>query len=227
MSDTDARAEPARPALPDAIAAGGIVAIGRRLPVGAEASIATALLSGGVRAFEITLDGSGALDAIAGLSGRFAPDELLVGAGTVMDIASAEAAVAAGARFLVMPHLDTAIVAWAAARGIPVLPGAFTPTEIVAAWRAGAAAVKLFPASAFGPSFVREVRGPLPYIPLVPTGGVAADTAGAFIAAGAVAVGIGSWLTGSGDPALVEARARESVAAIAAARPRAHEAPSR
>ena len=98
------------------------------------------------------------------------------------------------------------------------VPGAFTPTEILAAWRAGAAAVKLFPASAVGPTFVREVRGPLPGIPLIPTGGVTAETAPAFIAAGAVAVGIGSWLTGSGDPAVVEERAAELVAAVASAR---------
>jgi 2-dehydro-3-deoxyphosphogluconate aldolase/(4S)-4-hydroxy-2-oxoglutarate aldolase len=118
-----------------------------------------------------------------------------------------------------MPHIDVAIVGWAAARGIPVMPGAFTPTEILAAWRAGAAAVKLFPASAVGPAFVREVRGPLREIPLVPTGGVTAETAPAFIAAGAVAVGIGSWLTGSGDAAVVQSRAAELVAAVLSARP--------
>lgn len=207
-----------RPAVPEAITMFGIVAIGRRLASGTEPAVAGALVRGGVRAFEITLDGDGALDAIRDLAGRFDPAELLVGAGTVLDIPSAEAAVEAGARFLVMPHLDVAIVSWAAARGVPVLPGAFTPTEILAAWRAGAAAVKLFPASAVGPAFVREVRGPLREIPLVPTGGVTAETAPAFIAAGAVAVGIGSWLTGSGDPAVVEARAGELVAAVAGAR---------
>ena len=208
----------ARPPVPSAISTAGIVAIGRRLAPGTEPAIADALVRGGVRAFEITLDGDGALDAIRDLTARCDPAELLIGAGTVLDIDSAEAAVAAGARFLVMPHVDPSIVAWAAARGIPALPGAFTPTEILAAWRAGAAAVKLFPASAVGPAFVREVRGPLREIPLVPTGGVTAETAGAFISAGAIAVGIGSWLTGSGDPAIVEARAARLVAAVAAAR---------
>ena len=212
------RDDASRPALPAAISSGGIVAIGRRLPPGTEQAIAAALVRGGVHAFEITLDRSGALDAIAELTGRFDPAELLVGAGTVLDIAAAEGAVAAGAHFVVMPHLDPAIVGWAADRGIPAVPGAFTPTEVLTAWRAGAAAVKLFPASAVGPTFVREVRGPLPGIPLIPTGGVTAETAPAFIAAGAVAVGIGSWLTGSGDPAVVEERAAELVAAVASAR---------
>ena len=211
--------ESTRPAIPAAISAGGIVAIGRRLAPGGEAEIAAALVRGGVRAFEITLDGTGALEAIGAIARRFDPLEFTVGAGTVLDIAAAEAALAAGARFIVSPHVDLAIVRWAAARGIPAMPGAFTPTEILAAWRAGAAAVKLFPASAVGPAFVRELRGPLPYIPLVPTGGVTAETAPAFIAAGAAAVGIGSWLTGSGDPSVIQARAAELVAAVAAARP--------
>ena len=89
-------------------------------------------------------------------------------------------------------------MAWAAGRGIPAFPGCATPTEILAAWRAGAAAVKLFPASSAGPGFVREMSGPFPEIPLVPTGGVTVETAPAFIAAGAVAVGMGGWLLGDG-----------------------------
>jgi 2-dehydro-3-deoxyphosphogluconate aldolase/(4S)-4-hydroxy-2-oxoglutarate aldolase len=149
----------------------------------------------------------------SGLTGR---DGLLLGAGTVLSVDAAERAVEAGAGFLVAPHTDPTIVEWAAARGIPTFPGALTPTEILAAWRAGAAAVKLFPASAVGPAFVREVRGPFRDIPLVPTGGVTAETAPSFIAAGAVAVGLGSWLTGSGDPATVAERAREVVDALAA-----------
>src|SRR5205085_7577029 len=114
-----------------------------------------------------------------------APAGLLLGAGTVLTIEAAGDAVAAGARFLVSPHLDIAIVAWALEHGIPCFPGAFTPTEILGAWRAGATAVKLFPASAVGPAFVREHRGPFRDIPLVPTGGVTAETASDFITAGA------------------------------------------
>ena len=102
--------------------------------------------------------------------------------------------------------------------GVPTLPGAFTPTEVLAAWRAGAAAVKLFPASVAGPAFVRECHGPFPDVPLVPSGGVTAETAGDFIRAGAVAVGIGSWLVSDTEPTEVTARARQVVQAVTAAR---------
>ena len=205
-----------RAIVPDAVAGPRVVAIGRRLEPGRLLGVAEALRRGGIRAFEVTLDGDAALEGVASLAARFDPLELLVGAGTVLSVEAAEAAVAAGARFLVSPHTDPAIVRWAAQRGVPAFPGALTPTEILAAWRAGAAAVKLFPASAVGPSFVREHRGPFRDIPLIPTGGVTAETAPAFVAAGAIAVGLGSWLTGSGDPATVEDRARAVVAALAA-----------
>ena len=101
---------------------------------------------------------------------------------------------------------------------IPAFPGCATPTEILAAWRAGAAAVKAFPASSLGPGFVRELRGPFPDIPLLPTGGVTLETAPAFIAAGAIGVGMGGWLIGDGDPAGVRERAGQVVGAVAAAR---------
>jgi 2-dehydro-3-deoxyphosphogluconate aldolase/(4S)-4-hydroxy-2-oxoglutarate aldolase len=206
-----------RPPIPAAISGTRVVAIGRRLASDAILDIADALRRGGVRAFEVTLDGDGATDAIAALAARFAPEELLVGAGTVLSTDAAAAAARAGARFLVSPHTDPAIVAWATARGLPAFPGALTPTEILGAWRAGAAAVKLFPASSVGPGFVREHRGPFREIPLIPTGGVTVESAPAFIAAGAVAVGIGSWLTGSGDPATVEMRAGDLIRALATA----------
>ena len=119
-----------------------------------------------------------------------------------------------------MPHTDPELVAWAAARGMPSFPGAFSPTEILAAWRAGAAAVKLFPASVAGPAFVREFRGPFPDIPLIPTGGVTAVTAPEFIRAGAIAVGMGSWLIGDGDPAGIAERGATVVRAVAEARTR-------
>jgi 2-dehydro-3-deoxyphosphogluconate aldolase/(4S)-4-hydroxy-2-oxoglutarate aldolase len=124
----------------------------------------------------------------------------------------------AGATFLVMPHTDAALIAWAAGRSIPCFPGALTPTEILTAWRAGATAVKLFPASVAGPAFVREFRGPFPDIPLVPTGGITVESAPAFIRAGALAVGIGSWLTGDGEPAGIARRGAQAVAAVAEAR---------
>ena len=136
----------------------------------------------------------------------------------MLSIEDAGLAVDAGATFLVMPTTDPELVRWAADRGIPAFPGAATPTEILAAWRAGAAAVKLFPASALGPSFVRECLGPFPDIPLVPTGGVTAETAGDYIRAGAVAVGLGSWLVGDGVADGVTRRARQVVDAVASAR---------
>lgn len=207
---------PARPALPDAIRGGRIVAIGRNLDSSRLEAVAQALLAGGVRAFEVTLGSPDALAGIHAIAARYG-DELLVGAGTVLDIPAATQALEAGARFLVMPHTDCALVTWAAERGVPAFPGAFTPTEILQGWRSGACAVKLFPASVAGPSFVREFRGPFPEIPLVPTGGVSAETALAYLQAGAVAVGVGSWLMGGGDPAIVRERAATLVKQLSVA----------
>ncbi len=207
-----------RPAIPPAILEGRIIAIARGLPAARLVDVAAAARDGGVRAFEITLNSDGALEGIAAVARAEAAVEtggLLVGAGTVMSIAEATAALDVGARFLVMPHTDPDLVAWARARGVPAFPGAMTPSEIVAAWRAGAAAVKVFPASTLGTSFLREVHGPLSDIPLIPTGGISADNAAGFVAAGAVALGVGGWLTGSGDPSIVVARARAIVAAVA------------
>jgi 2-dehydro-3-deoxyphosphogluconate aldolase/(4S)-4-hydroxy-2-oxoglutarate aldolase len=205
---------PVRQAVPEAILGGRVVAIARGLDPSRMVEIAGALIDGGVGAFEVTLNSRSANDAIAAVRAAVPAGRLLVGAGTVLDRASAEAAVGAGAQFLVMPHTDLGLVAWAADRGLPVFPGAFTPSEILAAWRAGATAVKLFPASAVGASFVRELSGPLPEIPLIPTGGVTAENAPDFIRAGAVAVGLGSWLTGAGDPAAIRARATQLTEAI-------------
>lgn len=212
----------ARPAIPPGMASAGVVAIGRHVTAEAVPAVADALVSGGVRAFELTLNEPEA-DALRAIeaAARIGPDVgLEVGAGTVLSIEAAGRAIDAGATFLVMPHFDEDLVAWAARRGIPAFPGCATPTEILAAWRAGAAAVKLFPASSVGPNFVREMRGPFPDIPLVPTGGVTLETAPAFIAAGAVAVGMGGWLLGDAQPPGVQERARQVVAAVAAARAR-------
>ena len=197
---------------------GRIVAIGRKLDPALVDGVGEALLSAGIGCFEITLNApeEEAIGSIALLARRFA-GRLLVGAGTVMSIGAAERAIDAGATFLVSPHTDEALVAWAAARGVPAFPGALTPTEVVRAWNAGAAGVKLFPASAVGPSFIRELRGPLPGIPIIPTGGVSADNVGDFIRAGAVAVGLGSWLIGDGAPDGVRERGLRIRAAIDAA----------
>lgn len=209
-----------RPAIPAGISTGGVVAIARRLDAPRAAAVAQALAAGGVRAFELTLNAPepDALRALEAVARQRSDHGLEIGAGTVLSIESAGRAIDAGATFLVMPHLDADLVAWAARRGIPALPGCATPTEILAAWRAGAAAVKVFPASVVGPAFVRECRGPFPEIPLLPTGGVTLESAPEFIAAGAIGVGLGGWLIGDGVPAGVCERATRMVAAVAAAR---------
>ena len=194
-----------------------MVGIGRRLEPSSIMPVAEALVAGGVRAFEVTLDSPGAMAAIRALAKQYSDGSLLVGAGTVLDVASAIAAVEAGARFLVSPHTDSELVRWAVARRIAVFPGAFTPSEILAAWRAGASAVKLFPASTVGPSYLRELRGPLAEVPLIPTGGVTAENAAAFIAAGAFGVGVGSWLIADGSPDLIRQRAAQLISAVQSA----------
>jgi 2-dehydro-3-deoxyphosphogluconate aldolase / (4S)-4-hydroxy-2-oxoglutarate aldolase len=208
-----------RPAIPDGLLDGGVVAIGRRIDASRVGAIVDGLVAGGVGAFELTLNDpeADALLAIAAAA-RHAPGGMAIGAGTVLSIEAAVRALDAGATFLVMPHTDPSLVAWATGRGIPAFPGAATPTEILAGWRAGAAAVKLFPASVVGPGFLREFRGPFPAIPIVPTGGVTAETAGDYIRVGAVAVGLGSWLIGDGSADTIEGRARQVVRAVAEAR---------
>ena len=176
--------------------------------------VVEALVAGGVRAFEVTLDSPDAMAAIRTLATQYSDGSLLVGAGTVLDVASATAAVAAGASFLVSPHTDRELIRWAVAQRIPIFPGAFTPSEILAAWRAGASAVKLFPASTVGPSYLRELRGPLAEIPLIPTGGVTGENAAAFIAAGALGVGVGGWLFATGSPDLIRQRAAQLISAV-------------
>jgi 2-dehydro-3-deoxyphosphogluconate aldolase / (4S)-4-hydroxy-2-oxoglutarate aldolase len=215
VNDRENAARVVRPAIPAAISQGRVIAIGRHLDIASVLAIGEALAASGIRAFELTMNSASAVQAIAALSARFGPDELLIGAGTVLEEEQAQAAVAAGAKFLVMPTFDLRVVEWAVRHEIPAFPGAFTPTEILSAWRAGATAVKLFPASAVGPNFLREMRGPLPQIPLIPTGGITVENAAAFLAAGGLAVGMGSWLTGGGDPAVIRARAAAVVAAVA------------
>ena len=211
-----------RPPLPEAIVARGVIAIGRRLEPTATESIADALREEGVGAFELTLNEPEApvLAAIERLAERVGGSDFVVGAGTVLSVEAARRAVEAGARFLVSPHTDPAIVEWASSQGVPVLPGAFTATEALAAWVAGASAVKLFPASVLGPAGLRELRGPLPHIPFIPTGGVRVETVADFVAAGAVAIGAGSWLVGDGSAAGVGDRGRQLVEAVKEGRAR-------
>lgn len=158
---------------------------------------ATALLDAGLRVVEVALTTPGALDVIGELSSS--RPEALIGAGTVLDATSCRLAVLAGARFVVAPSLDPDTMRTARRYGAASLPGVGSPTEALTAMEEGADAVKLFPASAFGPSYIREVRAALPQLPFVPTGGVGVDDVRSWLDAGAVAVGLGSALTKAED----------------------------
>ncbi len=174
----------------------GVVAVIRAASAEAAVEAARALLKGGLVGIEITFSTPQAEKAIVTL--REAHHDALVGAGTVLDASMLEAACSAGAQFLVSPHFDASLMSLARQRGVPLLPGAFTPTEIHTAFRAGAPAIKLFPAAALGPSYLKAIRGPLPHIPLMPTGGITADNLHEWLDAGALAVGAGgSLLRGS------------------------------
>jgi 2-dehydro-3-deoxyphosphogluconate aldolase/(4S)-4-hydroxy-2-oxoglutarate aldolase len=192
--------------LPAAIAEGRVIAILRGLEPKAALEVATAVVAGGVRALEVTLNSPDALTAITLLKDELG-ERACIGAGTVLTHGDAGAAVAAGAEFIVSPNTNPGVISWAVGYRVPALPGAMTPTEVVAAWNAGAAAVKLFPASALPSSYLRELRGPLPDVLLVPTGGVDAETAQGWLSSGAAAVGVGGWLTGADGLDVVERRA--------------------
>jgi 2-dehydro-3-deoxyphosphogluconate aldolase/(4S)-4-hydroxy-2-oxoglutarate aldolase len=166
-----------------------LVAIVRRA-VDVDARVA-ALADAGVGVVEITLDDSAAPGAIERARSR---GDVSVIAGTVRRSEQVDVAVAAGAEAIVSPTLDRAVLERAAELGVPAIPGALTPTEVEAAWASGAALVKLFPAGLGGPPYVRDLLAPLADVPLLVTGGVDAENAAAFVAAGAVAVGVGSAL---------------------------------
>jgi 2-dehydro-3-deoxyphosphogluconate aldolase / (4S)-4-hydroxy-2-oxoglutarate aldolase len=151
------------------------------------------LFQAGIRMVEITMDTPEAVHILKSVQSQV-PANALLGAGTVTDVARAEAALAAGATFLVTPNLNMDVIRLARANGVPIMPGAMTPTEIWNAATAGADYVKVFPASALGPGFFREIRGPFAQIPLMATGGINLDNARDFIASGVDAVGVGGAL---------------------------------
>lgn len=179
------------------------------------------LVANGIPVLEITTNTPGAFEAVAAARDRYG-DAVELGVGTVRTVAHVEAAARAGARFIVCPHTDPALGAAAADHGLAFYPGAFTATEILTAWHAGAAAVKVFPASVAGPRYLKELHGPLDDIPLLPTGGVTVELVPEYLAAGAIAVGMGGPLVGDalsgGDLAALADRARRVLSAIARAR---------
>jgi 2-dehydro-3-deoxyphosphogluconate aldolase / (4S)-4-hydroxy-2-oxoglutarate aldolase len=211
-----------RAATVHAIETCGVVGIIRMNDPAQLSEVVQALVEGGVRALEITITVPGALDLIRRTAASL-PDGFLMGAGTVLDADSARRAVDAGAQFLVSPTLNLDVIAAGHHDDVPVLPGCFSPTEILAAWNAGADLVTLFPATALRPTYVRDVHGPLPHIKMVPTGGVSLENAAEWIRAGASALGVGSALLDADalaarDYGVIRDNAKHLVAAVSIAR---------
>src|SRR5881227_70566 len=171
----------------------GIVAVVRSPDSQQLVEVARALAEGGVTVVEITMSVPNALDVVRQVRQALG-DRLLLGAGTVLDPETARAALLAGAEFLVAPTVNRGVIRLCRRYDKLVMPGAFTPTEILAAWEAGADVVKVFPADVVGPPFFRALRGPLPQVKLMPTGGVDLTTAAEFLKAGAVCLGVGGQL---------------------------------
>ena len=200
----------------------GVVAVIRMKDAAKLRRVVDAIADGGVRAIEVTMTVPGAVDLIATLATSL-PPEILLGAGTVTDAATARAVIDAGARYVVSPVFRREVIAACHERNVPAAPGCFTPTEILDAHDAGADVIKIFPATALGPQFIKDVRAPLPQVRLMPTGGVSLDNAGEWIKAGAIAVGVGSALLDAkaideGRFDVLTSNARRIVASVASAR---------
>lgn len=189
-----------------------IVAIFRGDYQGQWRAYAEALINGGISVMEVTLNSPDALAGIAAIKAEFG-DQIVLGAGTVLSADEANAAADAGATFLVAPDTDESVMAAAKTRGVGMMPGAYTPTEIKRAYQLGADVVKVFPAQ--DPAYVKAVRAPLNHIPVLATGGVSVENAAQFLQAGAIALGIGSYLTRPAmTPAEVSTRAAKFMAAV-------------
>lgn len=189
----------------------GIVAVVRFADPGPLVEVMRALADGGVTVAEVTFTVPNAIDVIREAKKQLG-DRVLLGAGTVLDPETARAAILAGAEFIVSPCVNPEVIKLCRRYDKLVMPGAFTPTEIVAAWEAGADIVKVFPADIVGPAFFKAMRGPLPQVKLMPTGGVDLNTASEFLKAGAVCLGVGGQLV---EPQAVAARDFERITALA------------
>jgi 2-dehydro-3-deoxyphosphogluconate aldolase/(4S)-4-hydroxy-2-oxoglutarate aldolase len=204
------------------IADGGVVAVIRLQDGSKLRAVVNALARGGITALEVTMTVPRAIELIAEIAPSLPPGFLL-GAGTVVDPDTARAAVKAGARYIVSPVFRPAVVEAAHAAGAAAMPGCFSPTEILAAWDAGADVVKVFPATALGPAYFKDLKGPMPHVRLMPTGGVSLENAAEWVRAGAVAVGVGGALVdpklvAAGDFAGITERARRFVERVRQAR---------
>ena len=211
-----------RQATVEAIQQSGVVAVIRMKDAAKLRAVVDAIAEGGVRAIEVTMTVPGAVELIRTLA-RSLPAEILLGAGTVTNAETARAVIDAGARYVVSPVFRPDMIAACHDRDVAAAPGCFTPTEILDAHECGADIVKVFPATALGPQFIKDVRAPLPQVRLMPTGGVSLDNAGDWIRAGAVAVGVGSALLDgkaidAGRFDVLTTNARRIVASVAAAR---------
>ena len=201
----------------------GLVPVVRADSAAEALAVAEAIREGGVPILEITLTVPGAIKVIEKVVEQYG-DEVIVGAGTVLDAETARACILAGAQFVVSPALNLQTIELCRRYAITVLPGALTPTEVVTAWQAGADMVKVFPCNALGgASYLKALKGPLPQIDLVPTGGVSLNTAADFIQAGAVALGVGTDLADvkairAGQNSLVTERARQFLQIVREAR---------
>jgi len=200
----------------------GIVAVVRSPDSRQLLEVCRALADGGVNVVEITMSVPGALDVIRQVKLALG-ERVLLGAGTVLDAETARAVLLAGAEYIVAPTVNLEVIRLCQRYDKLVMPGAFTPTEVLAAWEAGADIVKVFPAEVVGPAFFKALRGPLPQIRLMPTGGVDLTTAAAFLKAGACCLGVGGHLVdpravAAGDFNRIRDLARQYVAVVKQAR---------
>ena len=200
----------------------GVVAVIRLQDPSRLRAVIDAIAAGGVRALEVTMTVPRAIEMIAEIAPTL-PRGFLIGAGTVLDGPTATRAANAGAQFIVSPVFRKEVITAAHVRDVPAMPGCMTPTEILEAWDAGADIVKVFPATALGPSYIKDVRAPLPQVKLMPTGGVTVENAGEWIRAGAVAVGVGTSLLdakaiAANDFGVLRRNAEQMIANVRAAR---------
>ncbi len=199
----------------------GIVAVVRAESAEQAKKIADACIEGGVPAIELTFTVPKADKVIAELSDAYSEDEIILGAGTVMDSETARIAILAGAQYIVSPYFDPETAKLCNRYRVPYMPGCMTIKEVVAAMEAGADIIKIFPGEVFGPKIIKAINGPVPQAKMMPTGGVSADNVAEWIKAGAVAVGAGGALTAgakTGDYAAITAQGKKFVENIKAAR---------
>jgi len=199
----------------------GIVAVVRAENAEKALKITEAVKKGGIDTIEITMTVPGAVDVIKQLTDEYSRDDILIGAGSVLDAETARACILAGAEYIVSPSLDEETIAMCNRYQKAVMPGAMSVTEVVKAMKYGADIVKIFPATLFGPKIIKAIKGPLPQAPLMPTGGVSLDNVKDWIKAGSLAVGVGSSLSKgakTGDYEQVTETAKEFLRLIKEAR---------